>query len=42
VIRGLDAWIEGDGLCTYCGRAVCECEPDYDDEEREDETDVAE
>jgi hypothetical protein len=32
-MRGLDAWIEGDGRCTYCGFRKCVCEPDREDEE---------
>jgi hypothetical protein len=33
-MEGLDAWITGEGLCTYCGQRKCICLPD-DDEEAE-------
>jgi len=32
---GLDAWITGEGLCTYCGQRRCVCEPDAEDDERD-------
>jgi hypothetical protein len=25
-LRGLDAWIEGDHVCSYCGQRFCVCE----------------
>jgi len=27
-MEGLDAWITGEGLCTYCGQRKCVCEPE--------------
>jgi hypothetical protein len=24
----LDAWIEGDAVCHYCGQRDCQCPPD--------------
>ena len=32
-MQGLDAWITGEGCCTYCGQRQCVCQ-----EEREEET----
>ena len=32
-MNGLDAWIEGDNVCTYCGMYSCVCERETDEEE---------
>lgn len=35
-MRGLDAWIEGDNVCSYCGAYACKgecCEPEPEEEE---------
>lgn len=30
---GLDAWITGEGLCTYCGQRSCVCPLEEDEPE---------
>ena len=32
---GLDAWIEGDGVCSYCGQSDCQCLPDEEEQEQD-------
>ena len=34
---GLDAWIEGDGLCSYCGQRSCVCQEDEPEDDICDE-----
>lgn len=32
-LRGLDAWIAGEGVCTYCGQRDCVCPAEEDEPE---------
>jgi len=34
---GLDVWIRGDGICTYCDQHSCVCPPDKPPFTRADE-----
>lgn len=36
-MNGLDAWIEGDNVCSYCGMYDCVCEPDAEDDRDPDD-----
>ena len=35
-MNGLDAWIEGDNVCPYCGLYSCDCQKEDDGELDED------
>jgi hypothetical protein len=37
---GLDSWIEGDRVCSYCGMHVCICEPEAGEGEQAMSTDA--
>ena len=39
-LPGLDSWIEGDRVCSYCGMHVCVCEPEAGEGEQAMSTDA--